>query len=171
MKVMFLALTSARAAAVARQCDFLLERGVDVTVVTADPGRWRDAETDLDERVEIVSLADGEERQRLLRVERLVLPEGTSGVRRLTGKVHRRLFLPGYRVLRPYLLWRVARRDLLPAVDPGALREVVVVDSQAVPLGWRLARRYPGLTVTLSLDRAAYGDAPGGDAPAEAAEV
>ncbi len=171
MKVMFLALTSVRAGAVARQCDFLLDRGVDVTVVTADPGPWGDPEVRLDDRVEVVSLAEGEGRQLLVRVERVVLPTGTGPVRGLTGKVHRRLFLPGYRVLRPYLLWRVARRDLLPGLDPAVLSEVVVVDAQAVPLGWRLARSHPGLKVSLSLDRAAYGDTPAGGAPSEAAEV
>ncbi|MGJ7442410.1 hypothetical protein [Aquipuribacter sp. MA13-6] len=178
MKVLFLALTHIRAAAIKRHSHFLLEHGVDVVLITGAREPW-DAEG-LDERVQVHTLEQGEARNPVLRVERLVIhaPRFLLGLlQRLLGRrsgpvdavrarydrlaqaFHRRVFMRGYRVLRPWLLWRVARRDVLPRLDVASFDEVVVGDSHAIPLGWHLARLHPDLKVGFSLDRAAYGDA------------
>jgi hypothetical protein len=60
-------------------------------------------------------------------------------------------------VVRPWLLWRVARRDPGGALVGPATERVVVYDTYAVPTAWHLGRRHPRLEITLGLDRAAYG--------------
>ncbi len=178
MKVLFLALTATRARAVTRHSHWLLERGVEVTLVTTNPDPWW--AQGLDPRVRVLSLREGEGRHPLPRAERVLLFRIPRAVllrlRRLGGpvgrhasvvsgryewladRVHRKLFLPFYKTVRPYLLWRVANRSVLPAVDLGAVSEVVVADSHAIPLGWHLARRHPQLKIGFSLDRSAYTD-------------
>ena len=86
---------------------------------------------------------------------------------RAADLVHRKLFLRLYKAVRPYLLWRVARRDVLPLLDLASVREVVVADSHAIPLGWHLARLHPELKIGFSLDRSTYTDEPEGVAAAE----
>ena len=66
----------------------------------------------------------------------------------------RELARRAYRGVRPWLLWRVARRSVLPALDLGATDLVVVADAQAIPIGWHVARAHPHLEVTFALDRA-----------------
>jgi hypothetical protein len=184
MKVLFLALTATRARAVKRHSHFLLEHGVDVALVTTNPDPWR--EEGLDPRVELYTLREGEGRHPLPRTERVLVfkaprfvlarlrsaagPRAGSvaaverGYERAAELFHRKLFMRLYRVLRPYVLWRVARRDVLPNLGVGCVSEVVVADSHAIPLGWHLARRHPELKVSFSLDRAVYADA---SAPAD----
>ena len=76
------------------------------------------------------------------------------------GKVarvgHNRGFVRFYRVLRPWILWRAARRQLLPLLD--SVDRVVVADALGIPIGWHLARARPEVPVTLGLDRSAVTD-------------
>ncbi|WP_067070081.1 hypothetical protein [Carbonactinospora thermoautotrophica] len=67
--------------------------------------------------------------------------------------VHRRAYLPVYRHLRPYVLWRVARKAALRQLGLDSADLVVVADTAALPLGWHIARRYPDLPVKFTLDR------------------
>lgn len=178
MKVLFLALTAVRARAVKRHCHFLLEHGVDVSLITTSLEPWQ-AEG-LDGRVEVHTLSEGEARHPLPRVERILVFHGPRRVFQAIRKVlgprhapvravearyeraaqvfHQRVFMRGYRVLRPWLLWRVARTRVLPRIDLAGLNEVVVGDSHSVPLGWHIARLAPDLKVSFSLDRAVYAD-------------
>lgn len=83
---------------------------------------------------------------------------------RASGKFHASVFFPAYRHVRPRVLWRVTRRDVLPKLDLTRTRAVVVSGLYGVNIGWRLARRHPGLTVTTSLTRVP--DEPGSAVPA-----
>jgi len=67
-----------------------------------------------------------------------------------------------YRGVRPWLLWRAARRSVLPALDIDSMDLVLVADAQAVPIGWHVARAHPHTEVAFALDRArlAPGDGP-----------
>jgi hypothetical protein len=76
-----------------------------------------------------------------------------AGYERIAGAFHRRLFVRFYRLLRPYILWRVADRQVLPGVGVADADQVVVMDAAAITLGWHLARRHPDLDVSFSLDR------------------
>lgn len=176
MKVLFVALTATRARAIKRHCHFLLDHGVDVELITTNADPWR-AEG-LDPRVVVHTLKEGEGRHPIPRIERVVVFRGprfvlnraapvlgrrAPGVRaryeRVADAFHRRLFMRGYRAVRPWVLWRVARQEVLPRLDLSTVNEVVVGDSHAVPLAWHLARLHPELKVSFSLDRAAYTDA------------
>ena len=82
---------------------------------------------------------------------------GTGQVRsrytRLGNAFHNRVFLKGYRAIRPWVLWRSTRSALLPGIDLDAIDLVLLADAQAVSIGWHLAKRRPDLPVTFSLDR------------------
>ncbi|WP_433476238.1 hypothetical protein ACQPZP_03825 [Spirillospora sp. CA-142024] len=141
---------------------FVAEEGAEVDLVTAEPGGWQK----LDERVRLHRLDRAEARHPLpwlehtlvIRVPRLVVrPVARLGrpgallerVRtRASRAVHRRLFVPFYRHVRPHLLARIARRRVLRDIDTGRLVRVIVMDRTSVPLGRRLARLHPDLVVT-----------------------
>ena len=189
MTVHFLAMTALRADAVVTQSDLLLRHGVEVSLLTAEPEAFTREGLDPRVRVHVVD----EQTTTLWRAETLLVrrvpraasaavaravrgrrPAAADRLVRLTGRgsdvLHHTGFLKPYKVVRPYVLWRVAARGVLTRMTFERDDEVVVVDSQAVPLAWRLARRYPWLTVGFALDRDRYLPRPP-DRPAEAAEV
>jgi hypothetical protein len=140
----------------------LAQEGVRVDLVTAEPGGW----TKLDERVRLHLLDKAEGRHPLpwlestvvVRAPRFVLRPAArlgrpgalleSARARASRFVHRRLFVPFYRHVRPHLLARIARRRVLRDLDTSGLVRVVVMDRTSVPLGRRLAREHPDLIVT-----------------------
>jgi hypothetical protein len=69
--------------------------------------------------------------------------------------VHDRIFLRGYSVIRPWVLWRSARNVVLPRVDLTSVDLVLVADVHAVAIGWHLAKARPDLPVAVTLDRSA----------------
>jgi hypothetical protein len=83
----------------------------------------------------------------------------TERVRRryndLGQAAHNRLFMRGYRVIRPWVLWRSARTAVLPELDPASIDLLLLADAQAVAIGWHLAKAHPDLLVTSTLDRSA----------------
>ena len=97
----------------------------------------------------------------LLSGERVV----RRGYERMADAFHRKVFIKFYRLLRPYILWRVADRQVLPRVGVADADQVVVQDAAAITLGWHLARRYPDLDVAFTLDRSRVELVPG--VPAE----
>jgi hypothetical protein len=82
---------------------------------------------------------------------------GTGQVRsrynKLGNAFHNRVFMKGYRAVRPWVLWRSTRSVLLPDIDLGAVDLVLLADAQAVSIGWHLAKARPDLPVTFALDR------------------
>jgi hypothetical protein len=133
MSVLFLAVGTTRARAVASAGRFLADRGVEVVLVTAAAAPWQ-AEG-LDERVRVLSL-EGPLDRRLMT---------TSPVNKV------------YKLLRPYAMWRIAR-GRVAALDWDRVEQAVVFDSHAIPIGWHLARRHPRLPVGFELDRTPYLD-------------
>ena len=141
---------------------FLDEEGATVDVVTAEARGWGR----LDERARLHMLDRAEARHPLPWFESTVVSRGPRALlwplrrlgragavvdglqRRLSSAVHRRLFLPFYRHVRPLLLARIARRRVLRDIDMAQVKRVIVMDDVSVPLGYRLARRHVGLTVT-----------------------
>ncbi|MEU8801604.1 hypothetical protein [Spirillospora sp. NPDC048819] len=141
---------------------FAAEEGARVELLTAGSDGW----DELDERVRLHRLDRAEaghplpwlEHTLVVRLPRIVvLPvarRGRRGARldraRITASrhVHRRLFVPFYRHVRPLLLARIARRRVLRDIDPAGLARVIVMDRTSVPFARWLARRNPGLIVT-----------------------
>lgn len=132
MSVLFLAVGTTRARAVCTAGRFLAERGVPVTLLTSSAGPW--AKEGLDGRVAVVALETPLDK-RLLK---------TSPVNKV------------YKLVRPYALWRSARRSAVRRLDFDAIEQVVVFDSHAIPIGWHLARRRPQLPVGFELDRTPF---------------
>ena len=134
MSVAFLALGTTRARAVCGSAQFLLERGVPVDLITVAERPWRDE--GLDDRVRVLTLNT--------RADRILLPN------KVLGRF--------YKLVRPYAMWRAARKQALRAVDWSAVQQAVISDSHAIPIGWHLARKYPDLAVAFELDRTPYLD-------------
>jgi hypothetical protein len=146
---------------------YFLKEGARVDVVTAHAPGW----DGLDERARLHQLHPIEARHPLpwlestivIRAPRLAarplkrlgrpgaLLDGARS--RASVTVHRRLFMPFYRHLRPLILARLAQRRVLPGIDMAQVVRIVVADRTAVPLGWRLARRHPGIAVTTRMDK------------------
>jgi hypothetical protein len=136
MSIVFLALGTTRARAVCASARFLADRGVRVDLITVEEGPWR-AEG-LDDRVRVLTLST--------RADKYLLP----------NKVLRKF----YWLVRPYVMWRAARRQALNKVDWDSVQQAVISDSHAIPIGWHLARRNPKLAVGFELDRTPYLDEP-----------
>jgi hypothetical protein len=202
MKILIVALSTARRRATLNEMEFLLDHGINVTLVTSRLDPWED---ELDPRVTVLTLAEAEGRHPLPRTERAVVfraprlvfmslrralrrlakirggsrparlaRSGTDaaerGYTKLANAFHLRVFNRLYRNLRPVILWRVARKYALAGIDVGAVDLILVQDSQSIPIGWHLAREYPRLDVTFSLDREKIAAAAGTPAvPATAA--
>ena len=149
--VLLMALTSVAARQTVNNAHFLIERGVPVVILTAEPMPFHELE--LDPRVPIVDLTRSEVgslphrgKRQLARLRSLGLPG-----RAVNAAGHQ-----GYKVIRPLVLWRAAERELSRHIDLDDVTEVVLADAHAVPLGWHLARDRPDLKISFSLDRDAY---------------
>lgn len=149
MSVVLLAIGTTRARAVNATAEFLLARNAEVALITVDAAAW--AKEGLPGGVRLYPLGEGEQRHPLFRLGRLV--------ERVNGGAYR-LYAKLYRLLRPYVLWRVARRGAARSVDWNAIEQLVICDSHAIPIGWHLAKRHPELTVGFELDRAACAQRP-----------
>ncbi|MGH3241776.1 MAG: hypothetical protein ACRDNL_15495 [Spirillospora sp.] len=141
---------------------FLDEEGAQVDVVTAESRGW----ARLDERARLLPIDKYEARHPLPWLEHTIVSRVPRGVvwpltklgrpgavldrvqRRASGIVHRRLFWPFYKHVRPLLLARIARRRVLRDLDLDRISRVIVIDETSVPFAWRLARKHPDLTVT-----------------------
>jgi hypothetical protein len=81
------------------------------------------------------------------------LDQRRSQVHTIANRLHDRLFLPHYRTVRPWVLWRVARHGLLSDHDFSDADQIVVAEVSSTALGWHLARQFPHVKVGFSLDQ------------------
>jgi glycogen(starch) synthase len=70
--------------------------------------------------------------------------------RKASSWTDRRIYNRWYSITRPWILWRITRRDVLPKLDPARTRRVVVHGVPGVTIGWRLAKRWPDVPVSTS---------------------
>ena len=159
----------------------LVNAGVDVDLLVAESTSTEDVE--LDPRVNVRRVLDVEADLPLRRIERAMvftLPGKVFGKARsitsnnrvlrpvdpavalakraqykLSKGFHRKLFWPAFRVARPWMLARRGRASA-QAFDLATADRIVAADSPAIPLAWRLARRYPQVRATTALDRKPY---------------
>jgi hypothetical protein len=150
MSVLLVAIGVTRSRAVTDTADYLLERGVDVDLVTIEAGPWEVA--GLDSRVRLHTLADAEAKHVLSRIGHLV--------RRISKAAYTKGYAKVYRLARPYVMWRAARSTVVRKLDWNTVEQLVICDSHAIPIGWHLAKRHPRLTVGFELDRAPYANLP-----------
>lgn len=149
--VLLIALTPVAARQTVNNAHFLLEQGVPAIVLTADPVPFHDL--GLDPRVPVIDLTRTEAASLPHRGKRQLARFRTTG---LPGRAVNALGHEAYKIFRPLVLWRAAERMLPQHVDVDTLREIVLADAHAVPLGWHIARAHPDLKVSFSLDREAY---------------
>jgi hypothetical protein len=160
----------------------LAAAGVDVDLVLAESKSTEDLE--LDPRVRISTVLDAElrdvplrryERALLFQLPAKVLGRAqslTSGrtvlkpvdvalsalghaQKWVSRGVHGKLFWPAFRLLRPWILVRRGRKPV-EALDLASADRIVAADNPAIPLAWRLAKRYPQVRATTALDRKPY---------------
>jgi hypothetical protein len=159
----------------------LVDAGVDVDLVLAETSSTE--QVDLDPRVTVHKVLDIERNLPVRRIERIILytlpgkvlgkarslttdkpvlrpldlalGATRRGQRWVANKVHYKLYWPAFKVMRPWLMARKGRR-VVRGLDLTGLDRIVAADAPAVPLGWRLARRYPDVRATTVLDRKPY---------------
>ncbi|MFC9627486.1 glycosyltransferase family 4 protein [Streptomyces sp. NPDC056930] len=181
-RAVLLALTPPKSRRIADFANHLLERGVHVTVVTANTSVWQ--RTGLDPRAVLVSIEQGEKKLRIPRGERFlvyrvpnaVLSRARRTARKRRGTIapelvvaatqrvhkkaanafHKNFFNRGYQEVRPQLLSRIARREALPGLRLDLTDHVFVCDINSTVTGWKWAKSHPNLTVTTNLDRSLY---------------
>ena len=182
MRVVVLALSYRPQKRVLHYVSELAAAGVDVDLVLAESKSTENLS--LDPRVRVSTVFDAELRDVPLRryeralVSRLpakaigkarsfTLNRGGPGAvhrslevagraqRRVSRTVHRKLFWPVFRAVRPWVLVRYGR-GRVEALDLAGADRIVAADAPAVPLAWRLARQYPQLRATTALDRSPY---------------
>lgn len=73
--------------------------------------------------------------------------------REAARRFHKQRWGKAYSHVRPWFLWRTARRKVLPRLD-GPWDVIIVADALSTPIGWKLARQYPRASVGFSLDEA-----------------
>jgi hypothetical protein len=154
----------------------LLEAGVAVDLLIPARSSSLQAVEHLDPRVRVRQILNAEGDLLFRRIERKlvfgvpqrmvgavrklappapVLAVVERGQRGLSGRVHGTFFAPVFKVTRPWVLARKARRQL-EAFDLAGADRIVAADTPSEPLGWRLARRYPQIRATTALDRKPY---------------
>jgi len=156
--------------------DAVRERGYAVDLITLDPAAWRRYSDDGGVRMH--GIGETEERRLSQRIERgLVttfprwalgfLRARTSGLsspvpealaihgqrvhRILAERFDRRVYGRLYQIVRPRILWRITRRQVLPELDLARTRRVVVHGATGVTIGWGLAKRDPAMPVGTDL--------------------
>jgi hypothetical protein len=82
-----------------------------------------------------------------------VVERGLVAQQRAASRFHKERFGPFYRNLRPFVLWRVAKRRALWELDLAAFDAVVVADSLSTSLGWQIANAAPDVEVGFDLIR------------------
>ena len=148
------------------------QSGYGVDVITLDPADWAEHERDPGVRVHAIgdreqaritrrlkesvvtvfprwSLGFARARARALPspVPEAVVIHAQRGHRMLARAFNNRVYERWYLVVRPRILWRIARRHVAPTLDMARISRVVVHGVPGVTIGWELARRHPEVPV------------------------
>lgn len=182
-RAVVLALTPGKPRRVANFANDLADRGVEVTLVTAQSTRqW--ARMGLGPGVPVLSIEDAEKKLRIPRAERFLVYRAPRAVLRRAQKIaaknrdalgpelavatvqrahtkvanawHKKVFNRTYKEVRPQLLARIAKRRVLPELSLDRVDHVFVSDINSTVTGWKWAKSHPHLKVTTSLDRKVY---------------
>ncbi|MEU4426715.1 glycosyltransferase [Actinoplanes sp. NPDC024001] len=151
-------------------------QGYGVDLIAVEPKRWPWYADD--EGVRVYGVGGREDRRFGRRLERVLvntLPRRVIGFlrsrasrmasptpeavamrvanrhRSFAKSFERRMYQPWYRVVRPRILGRIARREVLPKLDQKRIRQVVVHGPLGTTIGWELAKRLPDAPVTTDL--------------------
>lgn len=152
-RVVAAAVDPARRTAVVEKLNQVVAAGGSALLITADGGVGTE---ELSGDVETLDLCAGE---RKLGLNRALVRDPSRLVARLTGRPVPSGPAPGwsrvsaskpYRMIRPWLLWRVLRRRLAQ-VRVGDVDHVVIVHQNSWPIAWQLHRRNPAVTIAYEI--------------------
>lgn len=171
---LIIAVTNDRRARVYNDIGYLLDEGHEVTLATLNSDKW----PDLDARVQVVQLRAAELRHPIPAIEEFLLFKGPRkafrfarrmGSRSVTlvaqvdraqrawisraRRIHRTYWNPAYRPLRPWIIWRASRKEVLPVLSERGYDAIVLADAQAIPLGWHLYHDYSHPNVQFQVTR------------------
>jgi len=156
-RVVAAAVERTRRKGVIRKLNRVVENGGSAVMITADGG---ERPPELHEAVQILDLQAGE---RALGPNQLVTRDPMRLVRRAQG---RQVGGPSpawaalsgskpYRMVRPWLLWRVLRHRL-DALRVGDVDHVIIVHQNSWPIAWQLHRRNPAISIAYELPDALW---------------
>jgi glycosyltransferase involved in cell wall biosynthesis len=131
--------------------DTARRRGLGVDLIVPDPGKWA-READRGVRVHAIGAQPSAgEAARRVRLSGSPMPSALTraGLRRMKTLWGKATALPSA-VVRPQAMWR-STRPVLPEIDMTRVRRVVVHGVLGERIGWKIARRYPGLPVSTAL--------------------
>jgi hypothetical protein len=162
---------------------FLLSRGVPVTLICLYQHSWWEFRNV--EHLDVVPLRRAEKRHPMNVVESVVVYDvagaAIHGARRLTRKApalrppviaiqrthvrvaeafHTKVYNRLYAVVRAQILASLGRRELHKKGPIPPLERIIAADTNAVALGWWLAKRFPQAVATMALERQPYADLP-----------
>jgi hypothetical protein len=152
-RVIAAAVEPSRRPGVVEKCNQVVAGGGSALLITADGGVGLE---DLSPDVETLDLTTGE---RKLGLNRLLSRHPARGVARVTGKPAPSGASPlwtrvstskPYRLVRPWLLWRVLRQRLAQ-VRVGDVDHVIIVHPNSWPVAWQLHRRNPAITISYEI--------------------
>ncbi|MGW9027407.1 glycosyltransferase family 4 protein [Streptomyces sp. NPDC055722] len=180
-RAVVLALTPGKPRRIVDFANDLVARGAEVTLVTAKSDVWKK----LDRGINVLSIEAAEKKLRIPRGERFLVYRAPQAVLRRARKLaarnrqaiapelavasvqrvhsraanafHKRVFNSTYRQVRPRLLSRLAKREVLPQLTLETADHVFVSDVNSIVTGWKWAKRHRHLKVTTSLDPEVYG--------------
>lgn len=162
LRVVALAVTPRRRKSVLHMLDEVVRAGGEALLVTADGGRGDKPASGV---THLDLLAD----ERRWGTNRLLTFDPRRVVALMTRRPPPRGATPAwrrwvagrpYRVVRYWVLWRVARRHL-DVLRPDQVSYVVVVGIESWPIAWQVLRRSPGAGIGFSVPPELLGD--GGD--------
>ncbi|MEV7622324.1 glycosyltransferase family 4 protein [Actinoplanes sp. NPDC089786] len=150
----------------------LRERGYAVDVIASKPDSFKWFADD--DGVKVYGVGEAEEHRFPHRLEHVVvkgfprralgylrarakdvrdpMPEALAiaaqrGHKYVADRVQGRIYNPYYSVVRPRVMWKIARRRVLPKLDLRHTRRIVVYGIAGVTIGWGLARQNPSIVV------------------------
>jgi hypothetical protein len=147
------AVEPARRAAVVAVLNQVVAAGGSALLVTADGGARTPG---LAEEVEMLDLATHE---RTIGLNRLLVRDPARLLARVTGRPVKGGPAPAwarvraskpYRMVRPWLLWRVLRQHLAQ-VRVGDVDHVIIVHQNSWPIAWQLHRRNTAITIAYEI--------------------
>lgn len=162
---------------------FLLSRGVPVTLVCLSARNWREFREV--GHLEVVPLRRAERQHPVNILESLIVYDVIGAAihrawrlarrrralrppvialhrthRKVARAFHRKVYNRFYAVARAQILASLGRRELEKKGPIAPLDRIVAADTNAIPLGWQLARRFPNAVATTALERQPYADLP-----------
>ena len=149
-RVVAAAVEPSRRPGVVEKCNQVVAAGGSALLITADGGVGLE---ELSPDVETLDLTSGE---RKLGLNRLLVRHPGRAVARLTGRPApcgasplwaRASASKPYRLVRPWLLWRVLRHRLAQ-VRVSDVDHVIIVHPNSWPVAWQLHRRNPAVTIS-----------------------